>query len=225
MKNKLIQACLAAVFGGYLCWGLLASEVAVEVPDEVPLVLSIRGGVAVESFELVQFNDQQVDLIARSGSGAGRTVRLTVRDGRLSVLILGATDVEPDPPGPVDPVNPPGVPDGHLGFTKAVYEWVTETVDPAADPDKVEHAHQQAANYVSVAAGLVSVPPAWSSVADAFAVLKQKNQDVLGDGPVYDAWAVAGARIGNKIEELWPFSMAEGAAILQAIADGLKAVK
>lgn len=194
------------------------SEVVVGVPDGAPVSISVDVGFDVEGLELISFDGQRLELIARSGSGTGRSVMMTVGDGTVS-LVIGENG--PTQPGPV---IPPVIPDGHLGFTKAVHDWF-QTVNPEADSDRVTHAHQQAANYAKIAAGLVSVPPAWSTVGDAFAILRADNQKVLPEGPIRDAWAVFAGRLSAKIETLWPFSMGEASEILQAIGAGLEAVK
>ena len=200
-------------------------EVVVGVPDGAPVSITLGIGSDVKSLELLHFDGQRLELIARSGLGAGRVVRMTVGDGTVSLVVMGHGENGPTPPGPVIPPEvDPVVPQGHLGFTRAVYQWAMETVDPEADSDCVRHAHQQAANYAKIAAGLVSVPPAWSTVSDAFAILRADNQKVLPEGPIRDAWAVFAGRLSAKIETLWPFSMGEASEILKAIGAGLEAV-
>ncbi len=204
-------------------WG---GEVVVGVPDGAPVSVSIDVGFDVEGLELISFDGQRLELIARSGLGAGRSVILTVGDGTVSLVVMGHGENGPTPPGPVIPPEDPVIPEGKWGFTRAAYDWF-QTVDPEGDPDRVTHAHEMVANYVDVAAGLVSTPPRWSSVNDAFAILRSRNQEIVPPiGPVYDAWAVFIGRMSNKMDgDHWPFSFAEASAVLKAIGAGLEAVE
>lgn len=202
--------------------GVSFGEVTVSTTAEASDITLAWPGHDITRIELISFDGSKVELRAVDAPGHDHRLTLNVVDGGLRLVFDGTTPEEPDDP------DDPEVPDGHRGLTAWAYKWATELVDIDRDPDKVAHAAAQAANYAKIAAGLVSVPPEWSSVSDAFAALKLLNQGVLPEGTVRDAWAEFGRRISKEISAIWdeePFGTKEASCILEAIGKGLEAVK
>jgi hypothetical protein len=199
------------------CCAAADPQVSLSVPNPMPS----------PSLSLLSLSDVEAVLVLTGDGGEKREVRIHLKEGRV-VVGIGMSGpgpfVPPDPPDPDTP-DPPEVPDGHMGLTRNTYDWVRETVDLGKDPDRDRHAKRMAENYVSVAAGLKTIPPKWPDMVRAGAELTRLNREVLPEGPVRDAWQVFAGRISPRLhEEAAPFSRAELAKRYEAVAAGLQAV-
>lgn len=203
-------------------------------PASVPADVQLSADIGADQGRLVltQLNDRRATVVIQNET-TSQQLTIELADSRIVLTLETGEPDQPDQPDqpdepdqPDDPDEPdqPDVPEGHLGFTQAAYQWVLATVDLGDDPERAAHARSQAANYASVAAGLIAVPPKWATVSEAFEALRKLNRGVLATDQLRDSWAAFGARIQAKIEPLWPFSRAEAARILVAIGDGLQEV-